>query len=237
MCGLPAAAIGAVETCGEAGTPAAPHGAFPHAIAAFLGMAGRSALGSLVAMAAHLNFVPGPPGRTDAARNASPAARDGRAVSHNRRLGSDPDAGGGARPIRVVLADDHSTARRNLRLLLGAEEGMNVIGEAGDLGGMLREVQERHPHVVVLDLQMPSGSSIEAIRYLRSHAPATEVVVSTMERSPLFARQALDAGALGFVLKEHADSELPQAVRDAVAGREYVSSRVAAALTDLGRAG
>jgi two-component system, NarL family, response regulator NreC len=136
-------------------------------------------------------------------------------------------------PIRVVLADDHAAVRRNLRLLLDREEGVEVIAEAADIATVLRHVPAHVPHVLVLDLRMPSGSSIEAIRRLRSQVPETEIVVLTMEESPAFAKQALDAGAIGFVLKDKADGELPMAVRRAARGDEYVSARVAAGLDAL----
>ena len=138
-------------------------------------------------------------------------------------------------PIRVVLADDHALMRRSLRLLLEGEEGVEVIAEAGDMESAVRYVQRHRPHVLVFDLRMQSGSSIETIGRLREQAPDTHVVVLTMQDNPVFAQHALGSGALGFVLKELADSELPQAVRAAALGEEYVSPRVAARLDALRR--
>jgi two-component system response regulator NreC len=137
--------------------------------------------------------------------------------------------------IRVVLADDHYLVRRSLRLLLDGEQDFDVIGEAGDLKGATHHVFGNAPHVLVLDLEMPGGSSIETIRQLRKRVPKTEIVVLTMERSPAFAQRAIDAGAIGFVLKDRADGELPEAVRRAARGEEYVSSHVAAGLEALRR--
>lgn len=138
--------------------------------------------------------------------------------------------------IRVVLADDHRTVRRNLRLLLDREQGVEVIAEAADISTLMRHVSDHRPHVLVLDLRLPNGSSIEAIRRVRSEVSDTAIVVLTMEESPAFAQQALDAGAIAFVLKDRADDELPAAVRSAARGDEYVSPRVAAALDALRRA-
>jgi two-component system response regulator NreC len=98
----------------------------------------------------------------------------------------------------------------------------------GAPGGFIRV--DRHGGVIG-----PNGSSIETISRLRERVPETEIVVLTMEESPLFARRALDAGAIGFVLKHHADSELPLAVRAAGRGCQYVSPRVAAGLAALNR--
>jgi two-component system response regulator NreC len=84
---------------------------------------------------------------------------------------------------------------------------------------------------------MPNGSGIATIRRLRAQVPDTEIVVLTMEESPAFAQQALDAGAVGFVVKDHADHELPLAVRQALRGDEYVSPRLATRLDALRAAG
>jgi two-component system, NarL family, response regulator NreC len=129
--------------------------------------------------------------------------------------------------IRVVLADDHEVMRRNLRRVLEAETGIEVIAEGADLATVMRCVQVQRPNVLVLDLSMRSGSSIEAIRRLREDVPATEIVVLKMDDNAAFAQHAIDAGAIGFVLKDTADTELPEAVRRAATRREFVSPRVA----------
>ena len=135
--------------------------------------------------------------------------------------------------ISVILADDHEMVRRNLRLLLNQEEGLEVIAEAADLASVLRHVRAHVPHVLVLDLRLPNGSSVATIRALRGQVPRTQIVVLTMDDSPVFAQQALGAGAMGFVLKERADDELPVAIRRAARGEEYVGPRLAARLAGL----
>ena len=149
-------------------------------------------------------------------------------LADDERTGAD-HAAGDAR-IRVVLADDHEAMRRNLRRVLEADRGISVIAEGDDLGTVMRYVQTQHPNVLVLDLSMRSGSSIEAIRRLREGVPGTEIVVLKMEENAAFAQHAIDAGAIGFVLKDTADSELPEAIRCAAHRREYVSPRVAGRL-------
>ncbi len=131
-------------------------------------------------------------------------------------------------PIRVVLADDHAGVRRSLRLLLKREQDVEVIAEASDLSTVVNHVHGHLPDVLVLDLRFRDGSSLEAIRRLRARLPETEIVVMTMEENPMFAQRAIDAGAVGFVLKDTADSELMAAIRNAARGDEYVSPRVAA---------
>lgn len=138
--------------------------------------------------------------------------------------------------IAVVLADDHAGVRRNLRLMLDREQDVEVVAEAADLSTVMREVHRHVPHVLVLDLQMPNGSGLEAIRSLRARIPDTEIVVLTMDVSPAFAQAALSAGAVGFVLKDKSDTELPRAIRAAHGGEEYVSPHVAAGLEGLRQA-
>jgi two-component system, NarL family, response regulator NreC len=137
--------------------------------------------------------------------------------------------------VTVVLADDHELMRRSLRLLLDGEEGVEVIAEASNLDSVMHRVQSERPQVLVLDLGLPDGSSIEAIGQLRERAPETQIVALTMEDSPVFAQRALAAGALGFVAKELADDELPEAVRAAARGEEYISPRMAPRLDAIGR--
>jgi two-component system response regulator NreC len=146
-----------------------------------------------------------------------------------------PD-GAGAQQIKVVLADDHSMVRRTLRLLLDGEADIDVIAEATTLSAAAAHVSRHLPQVLVLDVRLPNGSNIETIRRLRREAPDTQIVVLTMEESPLFAQQALDAGAVGFVLKERADTELLTAIRRATQGGEYVSPRIAMGLDALRKA-
>ena len=140
------------------------------------------------------------------------------------------------RPIRLVLADDHASVRRSLRLLLGSESDVAVIAEASDLSSAVRELRGSSPNVLLVDLHMRGAPGIETIRRLRAQAPETEIVVVTMEQSPVFAQQALEAGAMAYVLKDRADTELAEAVRSAARGLEYVSPQIAARLDALRRA-
>ena len=111
---------------------------------------------------------------------------------------------------------------------------MEVTAEAGDLVSALRHVRDQRPHVLVLDLSLSGGSGSEAIGELRNRAQATEIGV-TMEDNPVFVQRAFVAGALGFVLKDLADIELPKAIRAAARGEEYISPRVATRLAALHR--
>jgi two-component system, NarL family, response regulator NreC len=136
-------------------------------------------------------------------------------------------------PISVLIADDHVAVRRALRLLLEGEQDVEVIAEVSDLTTVIEQARTAQPRVLVLDLDLPGGSSIHTIGRLRTHAPETQIVLLTLEESPVFAAQALAAGASGLVAKHHADSELPPAIRAAALGKVYVSPSIEARLDVL----
>jgi two-component system response regulator NreC len=136
-------------------------------------------------------------------------------------------------PISVLIADDHVAVRRALRLLLEGEQDVEVIAEVGDLTTIIEQARAARPHVLVLDLDLPGGSSIQTIGRLRTHARETQIVLLTLEESPIFAAQALAAGVSGLVAKHHADSELPPAIRAAALGKVYVSPSIEARLDVL----
>ena len=147
-------------------------------------------------------------------------------TSHLHLASSRGDPDGERLPITVVLADDHAMFRRTLRRLLDVEESVSVIQEASDLASAVRHVERDQPRVLVLDLDMPSGSTIETIRRLRTRVPRTEIVVLAMDESALVAQQMLSAGAMAFVLKDRAETELMEAIHHAARGQEFVSARV-----------
>ena len=130
--------------------------------------------------------------------------------------------------IRIVLADDHAVVRSGLRLLLDSEPDFEVVAEASDVEAARRYVRGHHPAVLVLDLNMPGSSSLQAIPAIREESPDTQIVVLTMQQEPAFAREALGGGALGYVLKEAADEELVEAVRRAAHGERYLNPTLGA---------
>src|SRR3954468_14995317 len=132
--------------------------------------------------------------------------------------------------ISIVLADDHAVVRSALRLLLDAEEDFEVVAEAGDIESALRYVRGHKPDVLILDLNMPGGPSISAVPELRDASAETGIVVLTMENEPAYARQAIQSGVLGYVLKEAVDEELVTAVRLAADGRTYLQPELGARL-------
>jgi two-component system, NarL family, response regulator NreC len=132
--------------------------------------------------------------------------------------------------VSIVLVDDHEVVRNGLRMVLDAEEDFDVVAEGGDLEAARRYVRAHRPRVLVLDLNLPEGSSLPAIPEMREDSPDTAVVVLTMQQDPAFAREAMRAGALGYVLKHAAGSELVDAVRAAAAGETYLNPKLGAQL-------
>jgi two-component system response regulator NreC len=141
---------------------------------------------------------------------------------------SGASTGGGQ--ITILLAEDHRVVRAGLRLLLDLQEGIEVVGEAGDVAETERRTAELRPSVLVLDVDMPDGSSIPAIPRILQSAPGTRIVILTMYTAPALARDALRAGATGFVLKEAAEAELMDAIRAVAAGRTYLNPELGAQL-------
>jgi two-component system response regulator NreC len=170
----------------------------------------------------HRSTLTGP---TDLSRLASGHLRSGLEL-RAYQLGSMAMAEG----VSIVLADDHTVVRRALRVLLEEEPGFEVVAEAEDAEGAIRYLRGHKPDVLILDLNMPGRPSLEAIGEMREASPQTRIVVLTMQKEPAFARQALQQGVLGYVLKEAADDELVQAVRSAAAGETYLQPALGAKL-------
>ena len=133
-------------------------------------------------------------------------------------------------PVRIVIADDHAMVRSGLRVLLEAEPDLCVVAEAGDVDGALECTRAHRPAVVVLDLNMPGEPSLPAIPRFLEAAPGTAVVMLTMQAEPAYAREALSAGASGYVVKTSAEADLVEAVRAAAAGGTYLTPALGASL-------
>jgi two-component system, NarL family, response regulator NreC len=130
----------------------------------------------------------------------------------------------------ILIADDHAVMRSGLRMLLESEEDFEVAAEAGDVEETIRKLKAYKPDILLLDLHMPGGPSLQSIPEMRDASPDTRIVVLTMQNSVGFVREALRAGALGYVTKEAADSELVEAVRLAVQNQPYLHPRLGARL-------
>src|SRR4249919_686982 len=120
--------------------------------------------------------------------------------------------------IRVLIVDDHAVVRTGLRKVLEAEEGIEVVGEAGDARNAVFQTRETKPDVILMDVVMPGKTGIEAIPEVLHDAPEVKVLILSMQDDPHYVREAFDAGASGYVLKEAVDTDVVAAIRDVAAG-------------------
>jgi two-component system response regulator NreC len=132
--------------------------------------------------------------------------------------------------ITIVVADDHAVVRGGLRRLLDAEEGFSVVAEAGDVDATHRELTAHRPSLLLLDLHMPGGGSLAALPSLREASPETGILVLTMQDDPGYAREAMQRGARGYVLKEAEEADLLHAIRTVAAGGTYLQPELGARL-------
>jgi DNA-binding NarL/FixJ family response regulator len=132
-------------------------------------------------------------------------------------------------PVRILLAEDHVMLRQGLRTFL-EQAGMAVIGEAGDGQEALRIAHEQHPDVAVLDIGMPYLNGLETARRLREALPQTKIVLLTMHTEDPYVLEAIQAGAVGYVLKTQAMLDLVQAIQNVLQGQIYLSPRISRAL-------
>ncbi|MEO8848758.1 MAG: response regulator transcription factor [Casimicrobiaceae bacterium] len=134
--------------------------------------------------------------------------------------------------IKVLLADDHAVVRDGLRVLLGAQADIDVVGDVANGREVLRQALQLHPHVVVMDIAMPELNGIEATQQLRDACPSTQVLILSMHSTTEHIFRALQAGARGYLLKDSAGAEVVDAIRVVHAGRRYLSQKIAAAVVD-----
>ena len=134
--------------------------------------------------------------------------------------------------IRVVVVDDHAVVRSGLRRVLDAEEDIDVVAEAGSVRDAVFEARAHRPDVIVMDVVMPGQSGIEGTPLVLHEAPDAKVLVLSMQDDPRYVREAFAAGASGYVLKEAADTDVVEAVREVSEGRRYLHPALGARLIE-----
>jgi DNA-binding NarL/FixJ family response regulator len=131
---------------------------------------------------------------------------------------------------RVLIVDDHAVVRSGLKLVLDADDGIEPVGEAGTARDAILEARALKPDVILLDVVMPDQSGLDIIPTLLHENPDTKILMLSMQDDPRYVREAFDAGASGYVLKEAADSEVVAAVREVAGGGRYVDPELGARL-------
>jgi two-component system response regulator NreC len=135
-------------------------------------------------------------------------------------------------PIRVILVDDHAVVRSGLRRVLEAGSDIEVVGEASNVRDAVFEVRAQKPDVIVMDVVMPGASGIEGTPLVLHEAPDAKVLVLSMQDDPRYVREAFAQGASGYVLKEAADTEVVEAVRQVASGQQYLHPALGARLLE-----
>ena len=129
--------------------------------------------------------------------------------------------------IRVYLADDHELVRRGLVALLSTEEGLTIVGVGADGADAVEHVRELRPDVIVLDLQMPRKSGLEAIGEILENDPEARILVLTSFSEDDLVFSAIQAGALGFLLKDSSPEELVRAITNVFEGHRFLDPEIA----------
>jgi DNA-binding NarL/FixJ family response regulator len=132
--------------------------------------------------------------------------------------------------MRVLIVDDHSLVRAGIALLIGGQEDMEPVGQAGTAAEAIKLAGELSPDIILLDVTMPGGGGLESLPALAAAAPAASVLMLSMHEDPNYVRAALGAGASGYVLKDAAYEELVDAIRKVAAGQAYVAPALGAKL-------
>ena len=132
--------------------------------------------------------------------------------------------------IRVLVVDDHAIVRSGLRRVLDAEPDIETVSEAENAERAVFEAMEHKPDIVLMDVVMPGKSGIEGLPALLQAVPSAQVLILSMQDDPRYVREAFEAGASGYVLKEAADTEVITAVRAVAAGERYVHPALGARL-------
>ncbi len=130
------------------------------------------------------------------------------------------------KPITVLLVDDHALVRRGFRRMIEDEPDMKVVGEAGDGEEAIKMAWRLHPQVVLMDCALPTMNGLDATRKIIQDRPATAVLMLSMHSESTWVRQAIDAGAKGYVLKNAMDLELSSAIRKVAAGETVFDPQI-----------
>lgn len=137
----------------------------------------------------------------------------------------------GSKPYRILIADDHSVVRRGIRHLLEAQPGIEVAWEASNGVEALQCIKKEKPDLLVLDLTMPEMNGLEVVRSVRELSPETDIMVLSMHFSEELAREVLSCGALAYVLKSDADTDLLVAVDHVRHHQPYFTSQLAMSMS------
>ena len=134
--------------------------------------------------------------------------------------------------IRILFVDDHPVVRAGLAAIIGTQEDMLVVGQAGDAATAINLFRQHRPDITLMDLHLPGASGIEATKAIRGEYPDARIIVLTTYASDEYVRSAIEAGARAYLLKESLRIELLQAIRSVYGGARYVPKEIALRLAN-----
>jgi DNA-binding NarL/FixJ family response regulator len=134
--------------------------------------------------------------------------------------------------IRILLADDHAVVRQGFKMILSAQDDMEIVGEAGNGREAVEQAEKLRPDIVVMDVAMPELNGIEATRRLSASMPHTRIIALSMHKDNVYVREILRAGARGYLLKDSGAGDLVSAIRAVASGESYLSPAVSNAVLD-----
>jgi DNA-binding NarL/FixJ family response regulator len=134
--------------------------------------------------------------------------------------------------IRIMLVDDHAVVRQGFKMILSAQNDMEIVGEAGNGREAVEQAEQLRPDIVVMDVAMPELNGIEATRRLAASMPHTRVIALSMHKDSVYVREILRAGARGYLLKDSGAGDLVSAIRAVASGESYLSPAVSNAVLD-----
>jgi DNA-binding NarL/FixJ family response regulator len=140
-------------------------------------------------------------------------------------------------PVRVLVVDDHAVVREGIRHVLASGPGFSVVGEAESGTEAIAGAAALHPHVVVLDISMPAGSGLHAVRELIERVPGVRVLVLSVHDDAEYVIESVRAGAHGYLRKDSTPAELRRAIQELHAGRTYFSPALAGRMAEALRTG
>ncbi len=132
------------------------------------------------------------------------------------------------RKAKVLIVDDHPAVREALSIRIGHAPDLTVCGQAAGIADALRVVDDEHPDIAVIDINLEAGDGLDLIKRIKNHDERVRVLIWSMYREELFAERALRAGAHGYITKQHATDDIVDAIRQVLAGQVYLSSTLSA---------
>lgn len=135
--------------------------------------------------------------------------------------------------LKVFIVDDHKLIREMWRMIFEEKEHLEVVGESGQLNDALEQIYKLRPDVVLLDINLPPDSGMDAVPHIRKHVPGAKIIAVSMHNQPAYAKKMFQLGVKGYVTKNSSQSELLKAIEEVIAGNNYICTEIKDKLSDI----